>query len=99
MHPIEGGGTFVDCGIEARGGLQLAGIELARICLGGLGQVAIVPGELGEKAMPLVQVVTDHPVQACLGSQYAGWAARDGKFLQARLRDDAGSGSGQRGNL
>ena len=74
-HSIEGGGRYVDCGIEARGGL-LAGIELARICLGGLGDVSIVPGELGEKAIPLVQVVTDHPVRACLAGQYAGWASR-----------------------
>ena len=80
VHAIDGGGRFIDCGIEARGGLLL-GVELARICLGGLGQVAIVPGELGEKAMPLVQVVTDHPVRACLASQYAGWALKDGKFF------------------
>src|SRR5262249_49174200 len=73
-------GRFVDCGIEARGGLCL-GIELARICLGGLGQVSIVPGELGEQSIPLVQVVTDHPVRACLASQYAGWALKDGKFF------------------
>ena len=58
-----------------------AGIELARICLGGLGQVSIVPGELGEKAIPLIQVVTDHPVRACLASQYAGWALKEGKFF------------------
>ena len=36
VHSIEGGGRYVDCGIEARGGL-LAGIELARICLADLG--------------------------------------------------------------
>ena len=29
VHPIEGGGRYVDCGIEARGG-WLAGIELRR---------------------------------------------------------------------
>ncbi len=80
VHPIEGGGRYVDCGIEARGGL-LAGIELARICLGGLGRVSIVPGELGDQAIPLVQVVTDHPVRACLASQYAGWALKEGKFF------------------
>jgi methenyltetrahydromethanopterin cyclohydrolase len=80
VHTIDGGGRFVDCGIAARGGL-LSGIELARICLGALGQVSIVPGELGEKAIPLVQVVTDHPVRACLASQYAGWALKEGKFF------------------
>ena len=80
VHPIEGGGRFVDCGIEARGGL-LAGIELARICLADLAQVAIVPGEVGGRPIPLIQVVTDHPVRACLASQYAGWAIKEGKFF------------------
>jgi methenyltetrahydromethanopterin cyclohydrolase len=80
VHAIDGGGRYVDCGIEARGGM-LTGITLARICLGELGHVSIVPGELGEKAIPLVQVVTDHPVRACLASQYAGWALKEGKFF------------------
>jgi methenyltetrahydromethanopterin cyclohydrolase len=93
VHPIEGGGRYVDCGIETRGGLCL-GLELARICLGGLGQVSIVPGELGEKTIPLIQVVTDHPVRACLASQYAGWALKDGKFFamgSGPMRAAAGS--------
>ncbi len=92
-HSIDGGGRYVDCGIEARGGL-LAGIELARICLGGLAEVSIVPGELGEKAIPLVQVVTDHPVRACLAGQYAGWALKEGKFFamgSGPMRAAAGS--------
>jgi methenyltetrahydromethanopterin cyclohydrolase len=38
-----------------------------------LADVSIVPGSLGEAACPLVQVVTDHPVAACMASQYAGW--------------------------
>ena len=80
MHSIDGGGRYIDCGIEARGGL-ITGIELARVCLGDLAQVAIVPGEVGGRAASLVQVVTDHPVHACLASQYAGWALKDGKFF------------------
>ena len=80
VHPIEGGGRYVDCGIEARGG-WLAGVELARICMGDLAQVSIMPGDVGGRAVPLIQVVTDHPVQACLASQYAGWALKDGKFF------------------
>jgi methenyltetrahydromethanopterin cyclohydrolase len=93
VHPIEGGGRFVDCGIAAMGGV-LTGVKLARICLGGLGQVSIVPGELGDKAIPLVQVVTDHPVCACLASQYAGWALKEGKFFamgSGPMRAAAGS--------
>jgi methenyltetrahydromethanopterin cyclohydrolase len=29
----------------------------------------------------VVQVVTDHPAQACLASQYAGWAFKEDKFF------------------
>src|SRR3954447_21458790 len=80
LHLIEGGGRFIDCGIETRGGL-LAGVELARVCLGDLAWVEIVPGEVGGRPIPSVQVVTDHPIQACLASQYAGWAISEGKFF------------------
>lgn len=79
-HPIERGGRFVDCGIDVRGGL-LAGLDLARVCLADLAQVQILSGEVGGRACPVVQVVTDHPVRACLGSQYAGWAVQEGKFF------------------
>jgi methenyltetrahydromethanopterin cyclohydrolase len=80
VHSIEGGGRYIDCGINARGGL-IAGIELARICLGDLAQIAIVPAEVGGRAASSIQVITDHPVHACLASQYAGWALKDGKFF------------------
>jgi methenyltetrahydromethanopterin cyclohydrolase len=80
VRSIEGGGRYIDCGIESRGG-TFAGIELARVCLGDLAQVTIVPGEVGGRAALMVQVLTDHPVQACLASQYAGWALKDGKFF------------------
>jgi methenyltetrahydromethanopterin cyclohydrolase len=73
IHEIEGGGRVVDCGIKTRGGI-LAGLELARVCLADLGEVTIAPGLLQGRACSMVQVVTDHPVAACLASQYAGWA-------------------------
>jgi len=77
---VDGGGLFVDCGVKARGGL-LAGLDLARVCLGGLADVSLPMGEVDGRATPLVQVWTDHPVQACLASQYAGWALSEGKFF------------------
>ncbi len=77
---IEGGGRYFDCGIEARGGL-VAGLDLARICLADLAEVSIVPGEVAGRPCPVVQVTTDHPLLACLGSQYAGWAISEGKFF------------------
>ena len=78
--PVEGGSLVLDCGIQARGGLN-AGLEMARACLAGLAEVAIVPGEVDGKSCPVVQVFTDHPVPACLFSQYAGWAVSEGKFF------------------
>ena len=80
LHDVEGGGRVVDCGIEARGGL-LVGLDLARICLAGLAEVTIVPGEVGGRPCPVVEVVTDHPVAACLASQYAGWHVSEGKYF------------------
>src|SRR5438477_266107 len=58
------------------------GVALARLCLADLGHVTIIPGPIG----PTVQVATDHPVAACLGSQYAGW--------QLKVGDWFGMGSG-----
>ena len=75
-----GGARAIDCGIEARGGL-LTGLDLARICTSGLAEIAIVPGMVGDRACPSVQVTTDHPVAACLASQYAGWQLARGDFF------------------
>ena len=80
VRDVEGGGRVVDCGVSAPGGLG-AGLAMARICLAGLGDVAIVPGEVDGRPLPVVQVVTDHPVAACLASQYAGWQLAEGKFF------------------
>jgi methenyltetrahydromethanopterin cyclohydrolase len=90
---MEGGGRYLDCGIDAQGGL-LAGIDLARVCLGDLAQVSIVPSELGAPALLAIQVVTDHPVRSCLASQYAGWSINEGKFFamgSGPMRAAAGS--------
>lgn len=66
------GARVIDCGISAPGGLE-AGRRLAEVCLAGLGQVAIVAGDPAVWAGPAVAVRTDHPIAACLASQYAGW--------------------------
>jgi methenyltetrahydromethanopterin cyclohydrolase len=79
-HPVEKGGLFLDCGITTRGGL-LAGAELARVCMADLAEIRVVPGEIAGTAIPYVHVITDHPIAACLASQYAGWAIQEGKFF------------------
>jgi methenyltetrahydromethanopterin cyclohydrolase len=75
------GARIIDCGIKAPGGLQ-AGLSLARVCLAGQAEVTLTPGEVAGVACPVVTVHTDHPVLACMASQYAGWEVkRDGKFF------------------
>src|SRR5438045_2913324 len=62
------GARVLDCGVAASGGLR-AGLGLARVCVAGRADLALVPGEFG----PSVQVQSDDPVRACLAAQYAGW--------------------------
>ena len=62
------------------GGLQ-AGLALAKVCLANLAEVSLLTGEVAGVPCPLVQVLTDQPVLACLASQYAGWQVSVGKFF------------------
>ncbi|MGC1276481.1 MAG: methenyltetrahydromethanopterin cyclohydrolase [Planctomycetaceae bacterium] len=74
------GATVLDFGVDVSGGVR-AGVELAHVCLAGLGAVAVESGSLGGRAWPCVTVQTDWPVAACLLSQYAGWQIAVGKFF------------------
>jgi methenyltetrahydromethanopterin cyclohydrolase len=74
------GARILDCGIQAEGGIH-AGLAMARVCLSDLGDVTLVPGEVGGVPCPHVQVTTDDPVRACMASQYAGWQIKVGKFF------------------
>ncbi|GAB4143270.1 MAG: methenyltetrahydromethanopterin cyclohydrolase [Planctomycetaceae bacterium] len=69
---IENGGRCLDFGANSSGGIA-AGLLLARITLADLAEVQIVDGHRGGQSWPMIQVTTDHPVPACLFSQYAGW--------------------------
>jgi methenyltetrahydromethanopterin cyclohydrolase len=80
VHTTPNGARLIDCGIAVDGGLQ-AGLAMARVCLAGHAEVAIVPGHLDDLPVPLLQVYSDHPVLACMASQYAGWQVSVGKFF------------------
>ncbi|MCA9239192.1 MAG: methenyltetrahydromethanopterin cyclohydrolase, partial [Planctomycetales bacterium] len=67
--------TVIDCGAQAPGGLE-AGLRLAEVCLAGLGKVSLTEGASPIAHAPTVTVQTDHPVAACMASQYAGWEVR-----------------------
>lgn len=80
VHDLACGTRVIDLGIKAPGGFD-AGLMLAEIGMAGLGQISLVPatGEFG--AGSAVQVHTDHPLAACMASQYAGWAISGEKFF------------------
>jgi len=68
----ERGETLVDAGAHVTGSIA-AGLRLAAICMGGLGQVEIVPATRTPRWPWTVVVRSSDPVTACLASQYAGW--------------------------
>lgn len=77
---LEGGPTLIDCGIDATGSLT-AGCKLAEICLAGYGAVQLTAGDSGVWRGPWVTTTTDHPVAACMASQYAGWPVNDEDYF------------------
>ena len=80
QRDIPGGGRLFDFGIDSPGGLR-AGLELARVCLADLATVSASTTSLNDRDWPAVQVTTDHPVSACLLSQYAGWQIKTDSFF------------------
>jgi methenyltetrahydromethanopterin cyclohydrolase len=80
VQTMASGARVLDCGVKVPGGLQ-AGLGLARVCLAGQAEVMLTPGEVAGVACPQVTVTTDHPVLACMASQYAGWQISVGKYF------------------
>jgi methenyltetrahydromethanopterin cyclohydrolase len=80
VHRLPGGARVIDAGVAVDGGLD-AGLALAEICMGGLGNVAYGPAVIGGRSWPAVTVWTDHPAVSCMASQYAGWAISVGKYF------------------
>ena len=72
-YALPGGARVIDAGVNVHGGLA-AGLDLAELCMGGLGHVDYVPVVIGSETWQGVQVWTDHPAECCMASQYAGWA-------------------------
>jgi methenyltetrahydromethanopterin cyclohydrolase len=73
--------TILDCGVEVPGGWE-AGALFASVCLGGLADIEIHWSDIKGFRWPSIEVITDHPVRACLASQYAGWPIQDrGKLV------------------
>jgi methenyltetrahydromethanopterin cyclohydrolase len=79
-HRLPNGARVIDAGIDVPGGYG-AGLALARICMGGLGEIDYAPVAIGGETWPGVRVWTDHPAVSCMASQYAGWAIQVDKYF------------------
>ena len=65
--------VIIDAGVNELGNME-AGRVISEISLGGIGRVHIL-NTLQNSEWPLtINVNTNNPVIACLGSQYAGWS-------------------------
>jgi methenyltetrahydromethanopterin cyclohydrolase len=72
VHQDGRGVTLVDAGIDVPGSVE-AGLLIAELCMGGLGEVRLVAGARGGWPSWL-QVRSSQPALACMASQYAGWS-------------------------
>jgi methenyltetrahydromethanopterin cyclohydrolase len=79
VKEIGSGTTLIDAGIDCVGTLEL-GRLIGETCLGGLGVVRLTRMFVGDLDLPAVIVSTEQPKIATLGSQYAGWNIRVGKY-------------------
>jgi methenyltetrahydromethanopterin cyclohydrolase len=77
---LPSGARVIDAGVNSPGGIE-AGIALAEICMGGLGNVSCTPVQIGNQSYAGLTVWTDHPAVSCMASQYAGWAISVGKYF------------------
>jgi methenyltetrahydromethanopterin cyclohydrolase len=76
----DNGTTLIDAGVEEQGGFA-AGLYVSRICMADLADITFSSFDLGKLVVPAVELTTDHPVIACMASQFAGWRIKVGKFF------------------
>ena len=84
-YELDNEATVLDFGIDVSGGIE-AGLLLGEIQTAGLATVQTRMDELAGAPLPHVELSTDHPALALLGSQKAGW--------EVSVDDFEGLGSG-----
>jgi methenyltetrahydromethanopterin cyclohydrolase len=72
VSQLPGGATVIDMGQRAPGGWS-AGKLYTLVTLGGLAEVSYEPFPVGDRVLSAVRVMIDHPLEACIASQIAGW--------------------------
>ncbi len=77
---LSNGATLIDAGVEEAGGFE-AGLFVSKICMADLVDIKFSSFDLGKVVVPAVELTTDHPVIACMASQFAGWRIKVKKFF------------------
>jgi methenyltetrahydromethanopterin cyclohydrolase len=80
VHENKNGVTVVDAGVNVDGGYG-AGMYLSKVCLADLADIEYTTFDLDGIMIPAIRVNTNHPVVACMASQYAGWRISVGKYF------------------
>ena len=75
----EGTPTIIDAGVKAKGGYS-AGKLITEISMGGCAKVELTLKKYEDLQLPAVQVYTDFPVIATMGSQLASWRIKEGDY-------------------
>jgi len=73
VHRYRDNARVIDAGVAAHGSLT-AGVDIAEICMGGLGNVDLIASGRIERWAFDLNVRVAQAVTGCLGSQYAGWS-------------------------
>lgn len=76
VKKLGNGALILDCGVKEYGGI-MAGKLFSEICMGGLAEVEFSYTDFGMQ----VNISTDYPKEACMGSQFAGWKIKVGDFF------------------
>jgi len=83
VHQDCNSACVIDAGVNTPGSLA-AGVEIAEICMGGMGKVDLLANNRLSRWAFDVNVTVGQAVIGCLGAQYAGWS------LSAAGDDDSG---------
>ncbi len=79
-HTLDCGATVVDMGLNVKGSWE-AGLLFTRVCMGDMGVVQLGRWRLDDEIQfSAIEVFTEAPLIACLGSQIAGWKLGSGEF-------------------
>jgi methenyltetrahydromethanopterin cyclohydrolase len=74
------GTRLIDCGVKSLGSVE-AGLRLAEVCVAGLASVHFLSPDLAVWSGRRIGIATQHPVAACMASQYAGWEIKSDGFF------------------